>query len=84
MPTPKLDIDKVILPNGEEAYKLTSRQAAALAEIISDRLWWQEAVKRARVIGLWAAGVTAGLALMASWWPWITRVAQFILQDVPQ
>lgn len=76
-------IEPVNLPDGRVAYVLSKVQQAALAEIISDRVWWDGAIKRFRRTGLWVAGFFAMLAFLAQWWPWITHIMQALIKDVP-
>lgn len=63
---------------------LSPEQKVALEEMIADRLWWDEALKRGRKFGIIIAACAATLAFLAVWWPWITSVAQAILKDVPR
>lgn len=62
---------------------LDPEEVEALKQMIKDRLWWSEATKRAKRIGLIAGGFFAVLAFVAMWWPWITRIVQLIIKDVP-
>lgn len=76
-------LEEVVLENGEIAYKLSEQQAKALGKIIEDRLWWDEALRRGKRIGVIVGIILASLALLSTWWPWITRMVQFLIQDVP-
>jgi hypothetical protein len=67
-----------------EHLHLTPEQKVALQEIIADRLWWDEALRRGRKFGIIIAAGAATLAFLAVWWPWITAMAQAILKDVPR
>lgn len=71
----------VKLDNTEPEF--TQVEVKVLQELIRDRQWWDEALKRAKRIGIIAGAVFAGLAMLAAWWPWITRVVQFFIKDVP-
>lgn len=71
----------VKLDNPEPEF--TQVEVKVLQELIRDRQWWDEALKRAKRIGIIAGAVFAGLAMLAAWWPWITRVVQFFIKDVP-
>lgn len=63
---------------------LSAAEKAALKEMLADRLWWDEALKRGRKFGVIIAAVAATLAFLAVWWPWITSMAQALLKDVPR
>lgn len=63
---------------------LSPAEKTALKEMLADRLWWDEALKKVRKFGILIAAVAATLAFLAVWWPWITSVAQAILKDVPR
>jgi hypothetical protein len=72
-------------PNEEPTQlTLTPAQKVALEEMIADRLWWDEALRRGRKFGIIIAAGAATLAFLAVWWPWITAMAQAILKDVPR
>lgn len=76
-------LEQVTLPDGSTAYKLSNAQAIAMQEILADRIWWQGTLKRARRVGWIAGGAAFVLMGLSMWWPWITRMVQFIIQDVP-
>lgn len=71
-------------PKDMTTIRLTPEEKAALKEIIDDRLWWDQALRRARKFGIMIAAAAATLAFLAVWWPWITSVAQALLKDVPR
>lgn len=68
----------------DDLVTLTDAEKAALKEMLADRLWWDEALKRFRKFGVIVLGVASVLAFLAVWWPWITSIAQMILKDVPR
>lgn len=71
-------------PNDLDLLHLTPAEKTALKEMLADRLWWDETLKKARKFGILIAAGAATLAFLAVWWPWITAVAQAILKDVPR
>lgn len=77
-------LEEITLRNGEVVYKLSEKQAKVLEQMIADRIWWEETQRRFKRVGLIAAFFFAFLASASAWWPWITRMAQFFLQDVPK
>lgn len=70
-------------PN-ENTLHLTPAQKTALEEMIADRLWWDEALRRGRKFGIIIAAGAGALAFLAVWWPWITSIAQALLKEVPR
>lgn len=70
--------------NDLDLLNLSPAEKTALKEMLADRLWWDEALKKFRKFGIIIAGGAACLAFLAVWWPWITSVAQAILKDVPR
>lgn len=77
IPTPKPEDPETIL-------RLTPAKKKALEEIIADRLWWDEAIKRATRMGAIIVAGAAALAFLSAWLPWITSLAQALLKDVPR
>lgn len=71
-------------PNDLDLLDLSPAEKAALKEMLADRLWWDEATKKARKFGILIAAGAATLAFLAVWWPWITSMAQALLKDVPR
>lgn len=63
---------------------LSQAERIALKEMLADRLWWNETLKKGRRFGILIAAGAATLAFLAVWWPWITSIAQAILKDVPR
>lgn len=63
---------------------LSQAERIALKEMLADRLWGDEALKKGRRFGILIAAGAATLAFLAVWWPWITSIAQAILKDVPR
>lgn len=69
---------------GNVAIELTPAEKEALREMLADRLWWDQALKKGRRFGIIVAGLATMLAFLAVWWPWITSMAQALLKDVPR
>lgn len=69
-------------PNDDNVH-LTPEELLALKEMIKDKLWWNEASKRIKRVSVIAGAVLGGLAFLALWWPWITRIVQLIIKDIP-
>lgn len=70
--------------DGQKIPVFTPEQVDVLEAIITDRLWWEEFLRRSKL-----AGTVIGLGLavlmgLAAWWPWITRIIQSIIVDVPK
>jgi hypothetical protein len=63
--------------------ELSEDEIKVLQSIIRDRLWWEEATRRAKRVSIIAGGILGALALLGTWWPWITHVVQFFIKDVP-
>ena len=74
---------KVALSDGTFAYTMTEEQATALEQILDDRIWWQDTVVRLRRVSYIVAAGGSVLMAISLWWPWVSRVAQFILKGVP-
>lgn len=69
--------------NDQVTLVLSEKQAEALEKVIEDRIWWDEASRRIKNVAI-VGGVLFGLlAALAAWWPWITRIVQLIIKDVP-
>lgn len=68
----------------DENLNLIPAEQQALREMLKDRLWWDEAIKRGSRLGVIIVGIASALAFLAVWWPWITNVAQAVLKDVPR
>ena len=72
-------------PNPDDfPFNLNPAEKQALKEMLADRLWWDEALKKGRRFGIIVAGIATMLAFLAVWWPWITSMAQALLKDVPR
>lgn len=67
-----------------ENINLTEEEILALKQVIADHIWWYGALKRVKKISVIAGSAFALLAFIALWWPWITRIMQFLIKDVPQ
>jgi len=67
-----------------ETNELTDKELAVLRAIIDDRIWWESTMLRLRRVSVIAAILLGGLISLASWWPWITHIVKFFLQDVPK
>ncbi len=76
---PPVDADRVLT-----VIELNPAEKEVLREMIDDRLWWDQAVRRAQRFGIIIAAGAATLAFLAVWWPWITSIAQALLKDVPK
>jgi len=68
----------------EEHINFNEEEIMALKEVIADRIWWSGALKRIKKISVIAGSAFALLAFLALWWPWITRIMQFLIKDAPQ
>lgn len=73
----------IVNPDGTHTMTFTPEQLVAIEAMIADRIWWQGAWSRVNRISGRLAFVLAALMTVSLWWPWITRIAQFLLQDVP-
>ena len=69
--------------NYNDTVHLSEDDLKALKEIIKARQWWNEATKRIKKISIIAGTILTGLAALAIWWPWITRIVQFFIKDIP-
>lgn len=72
------------LPSGWKVYAFSPEHVAIIEQMIDDRIWWEGTWQRMKRIGVVAGAVTGALVLLANWWPWVTRVMQAILPDVPK
>ena len=74
---------RVRLSAHDKAVTLTQEQYDALASMLDDRIWWDATIRRVRRFSFVFAIVLGGLVGLATWWPWISRVVQAIIKDVP-
>jgi hypothetical protein len=73
-------IQKVPTTQGE----LTAQELRIIRGMIEDRIWWESTYVRFRRVSVIAGILFGGLTLLAAWWPWITHIVKFFLQDVPK
>ena len=63
---------------------LSADQAKALQAMLSDRMWWDGFLRRAKKWGVVVAAGFVFLAALSSWWPWVTSMVKALIRDVPK
>ncbi len=74
---------KVTLEDGTVIYAIHEDHLVMLSELTAERIWWKGAKTRLKGLGVLVGLLLGGLMTLSIWWPWITRVMQAILKDVP-